>query len=240
MPALKTTTKTTESKTVKKAVATESAAPAVVATPAPVAEAPKKRVVAKKETTESAPVAAAPVATEATTEVSAPVEGGADETLSGTELIIKKMYEKLTETAAQIHAAQTNFKAISTALKALEKEYTKERKEMAKKAEKYTRKNKSNRNPSGFAKKAPISSALADFLGLPHGSELARTDATRQINMYIKSNNLQNPQAKKEILCDAKLKSLLQPADGEVVHFFNLQRFLKKHFISASSPVATA
>lgn len=238
MPALKTTTKTTtESKTVKKAVATESAAPAP-ATPV-VAEAPKKRA-AKKETTESAPVAAAAPSTEAPAEVAAPVEGGADETLSGTELIIKKMYEKLNETSAQIHAAQANFKAISTALKALEKEYTKERKEMAKKAEKYTRKNKSNRNPSGFAKKAPISNSLADFLGLPHGSELARTDATRQINTYIKSNNLQNPQAKKEILCDAKLKSLLQPADGEVVHFFNLQRFLKKHFISASSPVATA
>ncbi len=239
MPATKTNTKT-ETKTVKttKAVAAESTAP--VATPAPVAEAPKKKVVAKKETTESAPVVAAPVATEATAEVSAPVEGGADESLSGTELIIKKMHEKLNETAAQIHSAQANFKALSTALKALEKEYTKERKEMAKKAEKYTRKNKSNRNPSGFAKKAPISSALADFLGLPHGSELARTDATRQINTYIKSNNLQNPQAKKEILCDAKLKSLLQPADGEVVHFFNLQRFLKKHFISGSSPVATA
>ncbi len=239
MPATKTNTKT-ETKTVKtvKAVATESAAP--VATPAPVAEAPKKKVVAKKETTESAPAVAAPVATEATAEVSAPVEGGADESLSGTELIIKKMHEKLNETAAQIHSAQANFKALSTALKALEKEYTKERKEMAKKAEKYTRKNKSNRNPSGFAKKAPISSALADFLGLPHGSELARTDATRQINTYIKSNNLQNPQAKKEILCDAKLKALLQPTEGEVVHFFNLQRFLKKHFISGSSPVATA
>jgi chromatin remodeling complex protein RSC6 len=207
---------------------------------APVETAPT--TVSKKS---SAPVKSEAVA-ETVVAVSAPAETPAtEETLSGTELIIKKMQTQIAELSTQVHSAQTVLKTITTAMKTLEKEYSKERKEMMKKAEKYTRRSTRSRNPSGFAKSAPISKELADFLGLPHGSELARTDATRKINEYIKSNDLQNPAAKKEILCDAKLKELLQPADGEVVHFFNLQRFLKKHFVSTASapvvaPVATA
>jgi chromatin remodeling complex protein RSC6 len=229
----------------KTATATKTetvAAPTPVVAAAPVQEtaaAPKKRAAAKKET-EAAPVVAAPVATPATTEVAAPAETS-DENLSGAELIIKKMHAQLAETAAQIHAAQNNFKTLSTALKALEKEYSKERKEMQKKAEKAEkRKSTKARNPSGFAKQSPISAQLAGFLGMPEGTELARTEATRKINAYIKEHNLQNPAAKKEILCDAKLKDLLQPADGEVVHFFNLQRFLKKHFTTKADAAAAA
>ena len=127
--APKGTSKTTKSETAP-AVA---AAPAVVAAPAQetATAAPKKRAASKKETETAAaapaPVVAAPAPT--ATEVAAPAETS-DENLSGTELIIKKMHAQLAETAAQIHAAQNNFKTISTALKALEKEYMKEKKEM--------------------------------------------------------------------------------------------------------------
>ncbi len=231
--ALKTATKT--------ATKTETAVAAptpVVAAPAPVeTAAPKKRAAPKKE---AAPVevVAAPVATEAaTTEVAAPAEGPE---LSGTELIIKKMHEQLAETAALIHTAQSSFKSLQTALKTLEKEHAKEKKEMEKKVAKTTRKSTKARNPSGFAKQSPISAQLAGFLGLPEGTELARTEATRKINAYIKEHNLQNPAAKKQILCDAKLKALLQPAEGEVVEYFNLQRFLKKHFTTKADAAASA
>ncbi len=227
-----------KSKTATKTETVAAPTPVVAAAPVQETAAPKKRAPAAKKETEAAPapVVAAPVVTE----VSAPAETS-DENLSGAELIIKKMHAQLAETAAQIHAAQTNFKTLSTALKALEKEYSKERKEMQKKAEKAEkRKSTKARNPSGFAKQSPISAQLAGFLGMPEGTELARTEATRKINAYIKEHNLQNPAAKKEILCDAKLKDLLQPADGEVVHFFNLQRFLKKHFTTKADAAAAA
>ena len=228
-----------KSKTATKTETVAAPTPVVAAAPVQETAAPKKRApAAKKETEVAAPVVATPAP--ATTEVAAPAETS-DENLSGAELIIKKMHAQLAETAAQIHAAQTNFKTLATALKALEKEYSKERKEMQKKAEKAEkRKSTKARNPSGFAKQSPISSQLAGFLGMPEGTELARTEATRKINAYIKEHNLQNPAAKKEILCDAKLKDLLQPADGEVVHFFNLQRFLKKHFTTKASAAVTA
>lgn len=244
--APKTTTKTTTTKI------ESTAAPAVVSTPVVAAAAtteavaPKKRTAAKKDASpvveSAAPVveSAAPVESVATTtEVSAPSEI-VEQTLTGTELIIKKMQEQLAETATFIHSAQTNFKTLQTAIKSLEKEYSKERKEMEKKVAKTTRKSSKARSPSGFAKQSPISAQLAEFLGLPEGTELARTEATRKINAYIKEHNLQNPAAKKQIICDAKLKGLLQPADGEVVEYFNLQRFLKKHFTTKADLAAAS
>ena len=233
-------------KTAKPAAAkTETTTPVVAAAPTPVPEtvaAPVQEAASKKTTksaakVESAPVETTPVVSE---EVQAPAEGGAtEETLSGTELIIKRLQTQVSDLSAQIHSAQSSLKTLVTALKSLEKEHAKERKEFAKKAQK-TKKSNRNRKPSGFAKSAPISPELADFLGLAHGSELARTEATSRINAYIKANNLQNPANKKEILCDAKLKGLLQPAEGETVEYFNLQRFLKKHFLKTAAPTVSA
>jgi chromatin remodeling complex protein RSC6 len=238
--------KTTESKTQKQS--TPAAAPVAAPAPAAAASTPKKG--GKKETAAPTPVAApastpAPVAESAVvveqTEVSAPAETS-DESLSGTGLIIRKMQSQISELTSQIQASTAALKILTTAMKTLDKEYSKERKEYMKKIEKNTRKSKGSRNPGGFNKAAKISVELADFLELPHDTLLARTDATRRINKYIKDNNLQNPTAKTEILCDDKLKALLQPGN-DVVRYFNLQRYLKKHFVSsvaAPAPAAVA
>ncbi len=218
----------------------------VASTPAPTpvveaSTAPKKSPAPKKESAPKKEAEPTPVATTTTTEVSAPAEGGASEetTLSGSELIIKKMQTQIDELTAQHSALSVALKSLNTAMKSLVKEHAKERKDLLKKAEKNTRRSRTTRNPSGFAKSAPISDELATFLGVEKGSQLARTDATRRINAYIKSNKLQDEKAKKNILCDEKLKALLKPSEGEVVHFFNLQRFLKKHFLP-SPPASTS
>lgn len=230
-----------------KTATTPAAAPKKAAAPATPVAAPavatESAAPAKKTATKAAaPAAAEPVVAAPAAEVAAPAEGGATEesNLSGTQLIISKMQTQIAELTSQLHASTGALKTLTTAMKSLEKEYAKERKELLKKAEKHTRKTKSNRNPSGFAKSSPISDELADFLGMPKGSELARTEATRRINAYIKANNLQNPDAKTIILPDAKLKALLAPPEGAVVKYFNLQSFLKRHFGTASTPVATA
>ncbi|MFN4173681.1 MAG: type I DNA topoisomerase [Parachlamydiaceae bacterium] len=51
-----------------------------------------------------------------------------------------------------------------------------------------------------------LSEPLADLLG---ESELSRPDATKKIWEYVRANNLQNPQNKKEIIPDAKLSRAL-------------------------------
>ena len=94
---------------------------------------------------------------------------------------------------------------------------------------------KPKREPSGFAKPTEISKALAKFLGEKEGTLLARTDVTKKITAYIKQHDLQNPSNKREILPDAPLKKLLALNDkSESLTFFNLQRFMKPHFLKAT------
>ena len=94
------------------------------------------------------------------------------------------------------------------------------------------------RTPSGFAKPALISDELCSFLGKPSGTEMARTEVTKHITSYIKENNLQILPNKREIAPDAALKTLLNIGKGDVLTFFNLQKYMKVHFPKASTASA--
>ena len=101
------------------------------------------------------------------------------------------------------------------------------------------RKNKNaTRAPSGFVKPTLISDQLADFLGKPHGSLLARTDVTREINAYIRANKLQDAANGRKINPDAKLKKLLAVKAEDELTYFNLQQFMSQHFKKAVPAVA--
>jgi chromatin remodeling complex protein RSC6 len=95
-----------------------------------------------------------------------------------------------------------------------------------------------NRQPSGFAKPTRISDELAKFLGKPVGTELARTGVSKEINKYIRDNNLQDKTNGRLIHPDTKLASLLNIKSNDELTYFNLQRFMKHHFIK--EVVATA
>ena len=107
------------------------------------------------------------------------------------------------------------------------------------------------RAPSGFTVPAPISDELAKFLGEKKGSLIPRTEVTRAVNLYVKNKNLQNPSNRKIIVPDSKLKKLLGPldtvtknkktglTDAEIGYtYFNLQKYLKQHFIKKTATVA--
>jgi len=180
----------------------------------------------------AAPVAVPEVVVAPVEEPSKPVEV-ATETQ---EVNIETLFNKL---VSQFQDLQSVVKTLQVNLKVLQKEVVKERKENLKLVEKSVKKSQKKRSPSGFAKPAPISKELAHFLGLPEGTELARTDVTTKVIAYVKEHNLQNPEAKTQIVPDAKLKALLSPADGDIIKFFNLQTYLKKHFLptQAAAPV---
>ncbi len=72
-----------------------------------------------------------------------------------------------------------------------------------------------NRVPSGFIKPPKISNELAEFLGIPVGTEMARTDVSRIINGYIRVNKLQDPQNGRVINPDTKLRALLRIGQNE-------------------------
>lgn len=85
---------------------------------------------------------------------------------------------------------------------------------------------RAKKEPSGFAKPSLLSDELCDFLGVPYGTKLARTEVTKKLTSYIRENNLQNPNNKREINLDSKLRDLLKTPPGTVVTFFNIQKYL--------------
>jgi chromatin remodeling complex protein RSC6 len=101
--------------------------------------------------------------------------------------------------------------------------------------------NAPKREPSGFAKPAIISNELCSFLGKPQGTEMARTEVTKHLTQYIKSNSLQDESNRRKIIPDSKLRKLLHVTNKDEVTYFNLQKYMKIHFPKpVSSSVASA
>ena len=141
---------------------------------------------------------------------------------SSSEILFKKLNAQFQDLVVVMKTIQAN-------LKVLEKEVAKDRKELQKKCKKKNDKKKA----SGFAVPTLITNNLSSFLGLPDESQVARTDVTSQVIAYVKSHNLQNPANKRQILPDVALATLLQAPEGDVITFFNIQTYLKKHFLPA-------
>tara|TARA_Y100000590_G_scaffold400046_1_gene483802 strand:+ start:1211 stop:1633 length:423 start_codon:yes stop_codon:yes gene_type:complete len=122
-------------------------------------------------------------------------------------------------------------------LRRLNKRAVRELKEAARanKRKRRKRANNADRAPSGFAKPTQISAELCTFLGLAPGTEVARTEVTKQMSKYIKNNNLQDQENRRRILCDEALRNLLSVNEDDEVTYFNLQKYLKPHFVASSS-----
>jgi len=144
----------------------------------------------------------------------------------------------ITESFNTINNSLTLFKMqISTLqqqVKTIEKNVKKELKSNEKKAKSVIPKAK--KAPSGFAKPSKVTKELCEFMNKPEGSEIARTEVTKALVIYIKSNNLQEqtPEAKNRINPDDKLINLLglKVEDINELTFFNIQKHMNKHFIS--------
>ena len=98
--------------------------------------------------------------------------------------------------------------------------------------------NAPKREPSGFAKPALISDELCSFLGKPQGTEMARTEVTKHLTQYIKSNSLQDASNRRKIIPDDKLRQLLHVTKKDEVTYFNLQKYMKIHFPKSVSTSA--
>lgn len=133
-----------------------------------------------------------------------------------------------------------SFNSLKTELRSLEKMTVKQLK-VAEKLNNRKRR-KGNRAPSGFVKPSLISDELAKFLDKPCGTEMARTDVTREINKYIRANNLQDKSNGRKINPDKPLTQLLKVSDSVELTYFNLQKYMGPHFPKTVKvePVATA
>ena len=149
----------------------------------------------------------------------------------------------ITEQSVEFLAKLQQLGGLISSLKAeyrtLEKKWTRELKTAQKQSSKRKRK-AGNRAPSGFVKPTRISDELAKFLEKPSGSEMARTEVTRDINKYIRTHNLQDKENGRKINPDSKLATLLKLKKTDELTYFNLQRYMSPHFAKASKDVVTA
>ena len=227
------TTKTSASATTASASASASPVPAATTASAPVkvVKAPKEPKAESKAAAPATPVAA-PVPS--SSDAAAVVDASAEVIAPSTESIIAAQFASISSKLQQVVAFAATLRS---ELRALERHAVKEIR-IAQKASAKKRRKVGNRAPSGFVKPTLISKELSEFLGKTDGSEMARTEVTREINAYIRNNNLQDKENGRRINPDAKLKSLLKLKKGEELTYFNLQRYMSPHFATASKPVA--
>ena len=119
-------------------------------------------------------------------------------------------------------------KDIQNEMKTIHKQYNKVSKEYAKMTKK---RNNKNNKPSGFAIPTKLSDEMLEFLGLEKDVKVPRNEVLKLINKYIVENNLREEKDKRIILPDKKLKKLLNIKKNDKVTYFNLQSFLKTHFV---------
>lgn len=139
----------------------------------------------------------------------------------------------------QLTSLRSQLTSITGQVRALQKRADRE----LRAAHKLNRKRSSKsgtRAPSGFVKPTKISKELAAFLGKEWGTEMARTQVTREINAYIRAHKLQDPKNGRRILADGPLRKLLKLQKSDELTYFNLQRYMSPHFAKATKKVATS
>ena len=137
--------------------------------------------------------------------------------------------EQSTEFFAKLQQIGAMIATLKNEYKSLERKWTRELKTAQKQTNK-RKKRAGSRAPSGFVKPTRISDELASFLGKDKGSEMARTDVTREINTYIRAHKLQDKDNGRKINPDSKLASLLKLKKTDELTYFNLQKYMSPHF----------
>jgi chromatin remodeling complex protein RSC6 len=84
---------------------------------------------------------------------------------------------------------------------------------------------------SGFMKPVKISRDMQKFTGLKDDQLVSRVDVTKAICQYVKTNNLQNQEDRRQFTPDEKLGKLLGTHDP--LTYYNLQKHIQHHFIKA-------
>jgi len=138
------------------------------------------------------------------------------------------------EYLSKLNQVSSMIASLKSEYRTLEKKWSRVLKAAQKNSSKRKRK-AGTRAPSGFIKPTRISDELAKFLEKAPGTEMARTDVTREINKYIRLHNLQDKENGRKINPDSKLSTLLKINNTDVLTYFNLQRFMKPHFATNSN-----
>jgi chromatin remodeling complex protein RSC6 len=172
-------------------------------------------------------------------EVVAPVSAETEQVVQPVVVVDEphQLIGKMAGFNTKLQSLFASLSGIRTEFKVIEKEITREIKQIAK-AQNKKRKSNANRKPSGFVKPTRISDELAEFLGKEIGTELARTTVSKEINTYINAHNLQDSKNGRIIHADPKLTKLLKVQPNDELTYFNLQKYMKHHFVKETPTVS--
>ena len=201
-------------------------------TEAPAASTTTKKATPRKRVPKTTP---APVATPA---VATPTVAAEAATVPVESTPLSQLTEVFSEFSGRLNSLSSQFTSLKNDFRGLEKRALRELKAAQKLSAKKQRKN-TNRQPSGFVKPTKISSELATFLGKEPGTEMARTEVTREINKYIRAHNLQDSENGRKINPDKSLRTLLKIPTSEQLTYFNLQRYISPHFAKMGKTLPT-
>lgn len=191
------------------------------------------------KTTKSVPVVEEPVSVvetvvEQTTNVN-PETTNVEEAQVCVNNFADRVKELLSVKATQINQLKSEVVELKALLKLHETEV-----KVALKTKKARRKTDTPRKPSGFSAPSVVSDEMYAFLskfGVDKTQPIARTEVTKYIHRYIKENNLQNAEHKREINPDKTLQTLLGApqedsvsGNGKCYNFLRLQSYMSKHF----------
>lgn len=161
------------------------------------------------------------------------------------------------ETEAQSQEEEESYETVATRISERESEIVKMQKanvrdhkllaRLHNKAVRDARKNRRNKNSqnrklvkSGFNKPTPVPEAISKLFDIEPGTLLARTVVTKMIYQYIKDNSLQNPENKREINPDKKIRNLFSLSKSDTLSFENFQTHMKKLYPPSKKDQAQA
>jgi len=217
--------------------------PVVAAAPVSTPAESSKKSSKKTSKTEVAPASAS--LTQVATPAPAPAPSLAVATAPATESKVDESKSLssdaiLTAVDAKIQQVSSILASLKNDSKALRKQIAQDKKVADKLAKKSAKKKRvvaegeeAKPRNSGFMRPVKISDELASFLGKAAGTVMGRQDANDEIRQYVALHNLKETEKGKgrNINPDAKLSSLLKLPSGEQLTYFNLQKYMKPHFI---------
>ena len=236
---------TAPAKTVAKRVAKKESAPAAAAAvpaPAPVAAAPAAAAapVVEKKAKKAAAAAAAPVDAAVAAPVvvsSTPVEAAAK---AGVVAPTTTLDDDIKTVTGNLNSLRETLSTLLGQVKHVQKRVHRELKD-AKKRKRRVKVEvdgvEVKRAPSIFERPTQITEELCVFLGRAKSTLMSRSEVTKAVNQYVKDNNLKN---KHTIVADAPLRKLLSITEADTLTYFNLQKYLNRHYVKAvpAAPVA--
>lgn len=146
--------------------------------------------------------------------------------------------EQLKIVLATLGEQATVIKSMINTIRNVLKDSEKQSKELEKLRNKRTRvktERSADALPSGITKPVAISDELAVFLGVAPGTLVPRNEVTKGVSTYVKKHEISDPTNKQRFVLDdrpaSKSLRVLLGNPTEDVTYFNLQKYLKHHYI---------